>query len=643
MKPILVSLTIAAVLIPALLLPAGMPLDNGLTACAYAGEMSVVEVALMDLNLEDLMKIEVVSANRGIKSISQVPENMVVITAYDMELMNAHTLADVLRTVNGVQLSTYMGSPGTASLATIQGSDLRHVTVIIDGIVINELADNIAIIGSIPVQNIEKVEIIKGPASSVWGSSLGGVINVITKSGSLNSKPSGTISASYGEKNTQDFRADVSGGSDNLAYYFYAGRLHTDGLMAFQRAFSDNLYTKLSYKLAGNTDVKFTLSYNRASDEEGNFPLYDDTYNKNSTDSLLATASLSTYINKDLQADFSLRTASRNINYIRTIYSTGANNYGWKEENRKSGASVKLLWDQPNNKVVIGADYDNLALTSASYTNGSQAENKWAIFANDTITLGKLSVTPGIRVDSSEMLNSFISPSLGITYALGQKTILRLSASRGFSEPTVSYKSADSEFYRHNADLKPEEVWSYQAGAETSVLEYLWLKVTAFRHEIKDGMTFQVLDTNTWTWTYVNTDKLRRQGAEIELRTLPFYNITLSADASFIEATNMTTGEDVKDNPTNTYSVALQYDDRKSLKGLIKGYYIWWNGEDGSYLGKYSSMVFDVNVIKTLCRNKDTALELYLAGHNIFNGSQYWTVEYANAPRWFEAGVKYKF
>ena len=116
--------------------------------------------------------------------------------------MNAHTLADVLNTVNGVVVEFGGASPGSIAGASIQGSALEHVVVMFDGIVINTASDQ-ADLSAIPVQMIEKVEIIKGPASSVWGSSLGGVINVITKSPRNSETPGGTVSASYGERNTR--------------------------------------------------------------------------------------------------------------------------------------------------------------------------------------------------------------------------------------------------------------------------------------------------------------------------------------------------------------------------------------------------------------------------------------------------------
>ncbi len=154
-------------------------------------------------------ELVVQSATRSPQALSRVAENMTVVTAAEIERMNAHTLADVLNTVPGVEVAMIAG-PGSASSIGILGSTPAHVTVILDGVVINDLWGPRAEIGNIPVQNIEKIEIVKGPASSAWGSALGGVVNVITKTGRVVDQ-GGVLSGSYGNATFGDFRAEVRG------------------------------------------------------------------------------------------------------------------------------------------------------------------------------------------------------------------------------------------------------------------------------------------------------------------------------------------------------------------------------------------------------------------------------------------------
>ncbi|MCP6657794.1 TonB-dependent receptor plug domain-containing protein, partial [Klebsiella pneumoniae] len=86
-----------------------------------------------------------------------------------------------------------------------------QVLVLIDGVSQTSTSSNFADVGAIPVQNIERVEIIKGPASTSWGSSLGGIINVITKSPEENRAAAGMVSASLGERFTGDYRGELTG------------------------------------------------------------------------------------------------------------------------------------------------------------------------------------------------------------------------------------------------------------------------------------------------------------------------------------------------------------------------------------------------------------------------------------------------
>lgn len=581
----------------------------------------------------------VVTPTRNPKPVSQVAENITVITSEDIEMMNAHTLSDVLNTASGVQVFTGGASPGSISQVLIQGSEARHVTVFLDGINLNNLSDNVAELGVMPVQNIEKIEIIKGPASSAWGSSLGGVINIITKSEGKEEKLRGKLSMSYEERNTGDFRAEAYGRKDRFGYYLNGGRLQTDGLRPNEAFSENNIYTKFSYDVSKDTNIVLSVLYNKGDRDEGDFSAYDQFFS-DKFENLLSSLSLNTSINKEIALSLSLRAGRQFIHYFGDIISTGERVDDRYYDDRKYGASAKLTWKHEKHNVVIGTDYDEGASRSNVFIPDKLEIRKWAVFFNDTIALNKFSITPGIRYDNTDTNGDFTSPSLGITYDLSKDTLLRAYITRGFSIPALSYTTGDTLYYRHNPDLKPEEVWSYQLGAETGALKYLWLKVSAFRHDIKDGIVSESLPGGLFT--KINEEKLRRQGMEIELKTVPVYHTILFAGAAFINTENLNTGEEVKNVPTNTYDIGLKYDDKKSFKAILKGHYIWWN-YTADYQGKYDAFIFDFNLIKGLYKKNGHTFEVFLTAHNIFNGSQYWAGIYKNPERWVEAGMRYKF
>lgn len=487
-------------------------------------------------------ELYVVSTTRSLKSISRVAENVEVVTAADIELMNAHTLADVLNRVNGVVVQFGGASPTVIAGPSIQGSSFEHVVVMLDGVAINTAGD-FGDLSIIPAQIIEKVEVIKGPASSAWGSSLGGVINVITKSPRDSTRLGGTVSASYGERGTMDLRAELSGNKSGLGYYLYAGRLETDGLRPVEDAAADFLYLKLNYDLSERTRLTFSGFYNWFKREDADFRSFD-LYFKEKDENYLATLDLKTRLSDGLDLDLSLR-AIREWLYFTTEDFLFEDKSILLEDFRRYGATAKLNWRTGRHNIVFGSDYDYKEVFGDNYPDPPKL-NIFAVYVNDTITLNKLSITPGLRYDYTDRDADFWSPSLGITYEVGDKTILRANVARGFHLPVLGATDTDSEFYRHNSDLKPETVWSYQAGVESGLLNYVWVKANVFRHEIRDAMVDKDIDVDAGTWTTVNADKVRRQGFELALRSMKFYNFTVSAATTYVKSKNLTTDREIR-------------------------------------------------------------------------------------------------
>src|SRR6185369_12906645 len=185
------------------------------------------------LNLLDLSAEEqpAVITPRSPRPISQVAENVTVITADQIAALNAHTLSDVLQTVPGVQLDQ-LQTLGSSVFFNIQGAsdDRSHILVLVDGVPQGNLLQGRSDTGLIPVQQIERVEIIKGAAAASWGQALGGVVNVVTKSPDPEKAVSGAASASYGERSNSPLRGAVSGPLKRFGYYLSGGNLHSLGL-----------------------------------------------------------------------------------------------------------------------------------------------------------------------------------------------------------------------------------------------------------------------------------------------------------------------------------------------------------------------------------------------------------------------------
>lgn len=576
---------------------------------------------------EDLQTMEmfyegkdlVVSATRSPKPLSQTAENVTVITAAEIEMMGAHTLTDVLNNVSGLQTDDN-GSIGTFTGVSIYGSEIEHVLVMQDGVVLNFLGAGLVDIAAIPVQNIERIEIIKGPGSSSWGSALGGVINIVTKSPDEERKIGGALSFSAGDRQTRDSRGEASGTLGRFGYYLNAGHLTSRGFRPHTPLDTHSLFGKFRWDISERGSLLLTLGYTKETVGEGQdlVNLFDDLDRKRN---FLGNLALNYHLNDRTDLDLSLRSTSKYFNNTSNDLSTVPPTPSPDNLTRETthGGSAKLTWRGGINALATGADFDHLDLNYEGASTRFKSD-QWGIFLNDTITLGDFSLTPGIRFDRLHQTGNIISPSLGATWNMDDKTILRLYAARGYSLPVLILGS------------NQEKVITFQAGAETTHIPYLWLKTTLFLNYISDHQTFGDPPF----------DKRKRQGIEVEVKTVPIFNTSLSAGYTFTEAKNRDTGETLIHVPRQIAKAGIHYDDRDSFRASLYGRYVWWNGSFG--LGaKDNAVIWDLNLAKKVLRVHDTALELFFNAHNLFNGAQYSDATFRGTPRWLEGGARFNF
>jgi len=607
--------------------------------CPSAFAQSEEEMQILRLFYKE-KDLVVVSPTRYPKPISQAAENITVITAKDIENMNAHTVTEVLNRVPGIFVS-FNQDFGAISLLNIQGSEQKHVLVLLDGVPWNYLNSGSAETNSIPAGIIERIEIIKGPASSAWGSSLGGVINIVTKSAGNSEKPRGSISASYGKSNSQDYRAQVSSKAGSVGYYLFAGHQESDGLRASRNFDNTSLYSKVKIPVSKDINIGFTIGCSAPQIGGGDFDFLSGVITSAGySRTFFGTASLDALLNRDFSFNLSVYHFKQKSVLTLDWLSTGKLYRDTSYDEETTGGSGKLVWRHGVHTAVLGVDLScgklDQTITAPDnkppITKTHPDIDKQAIYINDTIIIDRWAITPGVRYDHNSITGSFVSPSLGVTYKLGEDSILRASVARGFTIPPLSWASGGYLFTDPNPSLDPEEVWSYQAGAETSAINYLWLKATIFHHDLKNAL---VLDySGVGQPIHINEGKVRRNGLEIEAETVPVYNMSMSAGFAYVDIdpqneTGMTYNY--------MYNIGIRYDDKKSFRAELFGHYVWWD------MAGFDDFIWDLNLNKKIWSKEKAATELFLTAHNIFNGSQYAYVNSKNPETWIEAGIRFKF
>ncbi len=602
----------------------------------------IAPVFAEDDSLETLGFIEphdetLVSTSRIPRPTSKTAENITVITAADIERLNAHTLADVLQTVPGIQLDFGLRTPSTFSFFNIQGAVNSTVLVLIDGIRQNDFDQNMAIPGLIPVQQIERIEIIKGAASTAWGSALGGVINIVTKSPDPDQTVSGMASAAVGSRFTADSRAELSGTVNRFGYYLTAGNLRSDGLSPNTATNLNNLYGKLSYLLPGNGTATIGLSHLYASPglDEGETAawgfVHDNNQYRRTNGFLKFSQPLGNKFILDLDGYFTNRddhTRYGGLDAFGAI--TFFNDYAVRDTSH--GANARLTWGDSQMSLVTGLEYAHLwanykDILSSNPALYDRSWDRWAVYGNGSYTFGHLTVLPGVRYDITGTTGDNASYSLGATYQLAENTTLRAYAAQGFSLPSP------------RVDNTLQKVKTIQAGIETGSIPYIWLKGTYFFNALRNS---QSIGTATTT----NQD---RQGFELEARTTPLFGLSLTTGYTYLYAKNSDTGEQLKTDsnqsvPPHLVKLALNYDNTNlGLRGTLTGNYVWWNSP-ADYSSRSAGMIWDLHLNWKLKLQSKLEPELFFTGHNLFNTVQTTDTElYTNAGRWFEGGIRVKF
>ncbi|MDD2852394.1 MAG: TonB-dependent receptor [Desulfuromonadaceae bacterium] len=640
------------------------------TPIVQGAESGQAQLAMAAPAEEDLLmfweekELYVQTATRSEKPIFQVAENMTVITAKDIEAMNAHSIDEVLERVPGLFVLFGTNEYLSSAQLIIQGSEPRHVTVLLDGMSVNSQSGGNGPTHFIPLRIVERIEIIRGAASSTWGSALGGIVNIITRRTGDNAMPNGMLSASYGEANSRDFAAELRGKNGPAGYYLYAGQTNSDGLVNSRDFSRSSIFGKLL--LTPNRDLDITVSGGFSNPEQNNgaFPaMYV------SGKGMLRDSFVNGAFEYRATPELTLRGGAHLNNYrfdqpVRFLLTYPPSPGQLRVQNiwdeQTLGANLIATWSSGFQTLTAGAEGSRADLDqtinvgplsqSAGYPATVQVHSrmdKWGIFANDTLEFGPFAVTPGIRYDHDSITGGFVSPSLGTTWELGEHTVARASAARGFTSPSLGTIAGGGPYYAANSGLKAEYGWSYQAGIESGLADLINLKATLFRHETNNAIV-RVPTTPPPLTTSINRGGATRQGYELEADTVPLYNLSLKLGHAYAHVKNDTVTSNY-DNPYyDLYSwlVGVKYDDRRSLSALLTGRYIWWDFPPTmpAYPDPaYDTFIWDITATKKFRTGDSTTLDTFLTVHNIFSGNYTGSGLHPNPERWFEGGLRFKF
>lgn len=426
----------------------------------------------------------VVSATRWQVSAQQLPSSVTVLTSTDLLSSNGNTLKNALEGVPGLFLKSY-GGPGAVSTTSMRGMGAEHTLVLVDGQRYNNVLDGQVDLGILLLQNVDRVEVLRGGFSSIYGAdAVGGIINIITRRPDGRPDIRAEIGAgSYGMSGFQlgtDFSlfgvgmqvaARRESGKGNYEFDF------DDGLssMTLRRQNSD--YALHQVQLVAGAPLSSLVSLSASS-------LYD--WSERGSPGAVVTptsgamarlvdrgflnqATLEWAITPALLARFPLLIHTQRREYSNPLASgtDGNDDAVYSVRTIAFTPHMRYVVD-PSTSLNIGGEYSASTVTSTAVLGTNRSQVGLFVSTDHVIELPnswiyQVNIYPSIRYDHFSDFSGSVNPKLGINLGLWQKAGVRLKASYGksFRAPTF-----DDLYWKSggNPSLKPERSISFDAG-----------------------------------------------------------------------------------------------------------------------------------------------------------------------------------
>lgn len=480
-------------------------------------------LAAENINLDDV----VVTASRVQQSRASVVADVTVIDRETIERAGASSFTDLLRLQPGVQVVS-SGGAGTASSIFLRGTNDQHLVVLIDGLRVSSATLGATAFENIPLSQIDKIEILRGPASSLYGAdAIGGVIQIFTRKGEAG-KPLAHAALGLGSYDTKTAEAGVSGGYGNLRYGINLSSFDTDSFSAKRirnnafdkdndgyRNLSASAYLDLTVKSGHTLGLQFFESkghnnFDNAYDNYGNQTLqsYAFTSKNQFTDFWHSTFKLGMGI------DDSDSHAKPNTTVSSSSYNpTGISEYRTEQQ--------QLTWQNDFNLPIgtLMLAYERLEQNVDSQTNlktkYKKERNDDSFLAGYLADIGNHSLQLSARENHNTQFGTYTTGGIGYGYRFSPAWRVTANYGKAFKAPTFNQL-----YYPNFGDpnLKPEKSDNVEASMKYAGNDVA-AGITLFENRIRNLIEFSGAATTGCTFAGfcpVNVGKAKIQGATLD-------------------------------------------------------------------------------------------------------------------------------
>lgn len=599
--------------------PALLAGDTGLQEGRAAG---------MEVQLGEI----VVTATKTPHLQQDVPVQTVVITGQQIEESSAQTVSDLLRLVPGLFVRAE-DTPGISGWRTkVRGLDFNsgYGLVLIDGQRVKGggMGEYGYGLNQIPLEMIERIEIVKGPSSVLYGSdALAGVINIITKH-----TPERTLyglEAAYGTHETKKGSLYWGTKKDKLGLYFQANREESEmgqygiNTKRDEHYQLDRFDAKFSYDLTPDLDLSLQLA-GEDKERKRQYLTQDTVRYQNYSKVRIAPG---------VKASF----ADGSTLHLSGYY------YDWhfntKEYGTPSGYTptmgdmyyrdLEARFSKPFGEIhlaTVGVEYLEHIL---DYNLADEEIGVLSGYLQDELAFNlvrPLRLVVGGRVDDHSKYGTEFCPKVSLMLEMSKQTRIRCSVGRGFKSPNIRqlyYKEPymhGTYWYRSNPDLKAEKSWGYSLGVEQDLGQKVVLDVTLFRNDVKDmvvweesGDTIDGLPVKDAK----NVGQAYTQGVEVGCNALLFKGFSLGLSYTYLQTEDKESDKELTYNPKHNFAANLVYTYKPlGVTCSLSGQWVskmYTNSDNTSETDSYT--VVDFKISKKIT----SFAELSLEGNNIFD------------------------
>ena len=642
----------------------------------------------------------VVTATRTEKAVKDAPASVTIITEEEIEATSARYVDDLLRDIVGVDVKRPRGISSSCTHIRLRGfSHPRGTLLLRDGIPINRIACGGGKLNEIPVELVERIEVVRGINSSLYGTSaMGGVINIITKKPEKELK--GTVEGSYGTFNTWNSGVTLSGtAKEKLGYQLYYNHLETDGYNPWSDSFiatkpawvqkkfkeaivdqdrnADNVFAKLTYEIDSSSTLGFAYSYWDDDISNGRKYNYNEfernrtslTYEKQGK--LNISANLY-YLDEDFEFTYDRKPSAGNaFDTIEMISKIPVDDIGGMMSISFPIKKAHLLTvgtDHRLGKMENKCDWQ----ISARKTRTEGKQYRGAFFVQDEIDTGRFLTTLSARVDwykiydgsfydstgpsekYSDKSGEEFNPKFGLVYHLTDSTTLRGSVGRASNIPYLyslygTWECPPGKFNEGNPDLDLEYTIGYEAGIEQRFGNQVMLRMTGFYNDINDWMAriYNKTQAGVKYYRWENVDKVETSGIELEAEYRPVASLKLYANYGYLDTKireykdgPQLEGNRLIDQPRHRFNAGFTYTNPDLFTINLRQRYVsdrYDDMENTQKLDEYAT--FDVKISRDITKFIKASLEV----EDIFNKTWQESYQWETPGRMIFGRVKVMF